>query len=185
MSQPNSYIQPGSHNKPSCHHKQTGFTLIELVLVMVLLGILGAVALPRFMGAGDSKSLTTRDALLSRLRLVQTMNMNEPLTQRTRLVVQQNGFAHITEPYDGTATSVGNASLTDTNQSWRRIYNTDANILLSGQILFSITFDRLGRPQAYNSGGGQISACDTSCDILIGTSNLNLTIEQEGYIHAQ
>lgn len=33
--------------------KQTGFTLIELVIVVIILGLLGAAAVPRFMNATD------------------------------------------------------------------------------------------------------------------------------------
>ncbi len=34
-------------------HKQTGFTLIELVMVIVILGVLAAVAMPKFIDLGS------------------------------------------------------------------------------------------------------------------------------------
>jgi len=44
--------------------QQTGFTLIELVMVIVILGILSAFALPRFADLGGEAKNTTRDALI-------------------------------------------------------------------------------------------------------------------------
>ncbi|MGB5855236.1 MAG: prepilin-type N-terminal cleavage/methylation domain-containing protein [Oceanisphaera sp.] len=72
------FIQLGPHNKPSCHHKQSGFTLIELVLVLVLLGILGAVALPRFMVGGQFEDRLQTDKLVGLLRQAQLRAMNDP-----------------------------------------------------------------------------------------------------------
>lgn len=173
------------HSQPHRLRKVAGFTFIELVLVLVLLGILGAIAVPRFVGAGDSKSLTTRDALLSRLRLVQTMNMNEPLTQRTRLSIDKGTFSYITELDNGSG-EVGRADITGSNAGWRRVYTSDVTILLSGRKgqRYSLAFDRLGLPQMYNRKGEAKNKCKTGCEILVGSGKYKIIIEREGYIHA-
>lgn len=45
-----------------------GFTLIELVIVMVLIGILSAVAIPNFTGAADEARLAKQQATLGMLK---------------------------------------------------------------------------------------------------------------------
>ena len=48
--------------------RQSGFTLIELVMVIVLLGILSAFALPRFADLSSEAKLATRSALLGAIK---------------------------------------------------------------------------------------------------------------------
>ncbi len=43
--------------------KQSGFTIIELVMVIVILGILAAMAVPRFADLGTSATSAARDGL--------------------------------------------------------------------------------------------------------------------------
>lgn len=51
--------------------RQSGFTLLELVAVLVLLGILSAAAFPRFADLGSYRDRVFRDTLLTSLRLSQ------------------------------------------------------------------------------------------------------------------
>lgn len=50
-------------------HHQTGFTLVELILVMLVMGILAGVALPRLTNRQSQDEVTTRDELKATLRL--------------------------------------------------------------------------------------------------------------------
>ncbi|MFW5426915.1 MAG: Tfp pilus assembly protein FimT/FimU [Methylophagaceae bacterium] len=52
-------------------HIQIGFTLIELILVIVLLGIVSAVALPRFMGTSGFDERVLFDDTLNAVRYAQ------------------------------------------------------------------------------------------------------------------
>ena len=54
--------------------KNSGFTLIEAVVTLVLIGTMVAVAVPRFAGA-DSRLNTEADILRSHLRYAQAMSM--------------------------------------------------------------------------------------------------------------
>ena len=56
---------------PKCSLDQRGFTLIELVIIIVTVGILAAVAIPRFTGISDSaKETATKEELLHLKRAI-------------------------------------------------------------------------------------------------------------------
>jgi len=58
---------------PTPAHKQRGFTLIELVVVIVILGILAAFAVPRFMGLEDKARVATLTSMQGTLLSAATM----------------------------------------------------------------------------------------------------------------
>jgi MSHA pilin protein MshA len=49
-------------------NKQTGFTLVELVVVIVILGLLAATALPKFINVTDNARLASMDGVAGGLR---------------------------------------------------------------------------------------------------------------------
>ena len=56
--------------------KKSGFTLIELVIVIILLGILAATAIPKFIGKDGFEGQAYRDQLLQLLKTVQQQAMS-------------------------------------------------------------------------------------------------------------
>jgi len=55
-------------------NRQSGFTLIELVIVIVLLGVLAAIAVPRFVNLQDDALLAQRNATAAAIS--SAMNIN-------------------------------------------------------------------------------------------------------------
>ena len=81
--------------------KFRGFTLIELILVLVLVSILAAVALPRLQLGSQFEQGLQANNLVGLLRLAQLRAMNDPKALNSssdnsrcgRVVIAQNGFS--------------------------------------------------------------------------------------------
>ena len=60
--------------------RENGFTLIELVAVLILIGLIGATAATRFFDNSGSTLMASRDDLVTALRLAQQLAMDTDQT---------------------------------------------------------------------------------------------------------
>jgi MSHA pilin protein MshC len=155
---------------------QRGFTLVELIMVMVIVGILGAVVAPRFFDANVFKSKGFADQVQATLRYAQ----KEAIAQRRNVCV-----ATTSSDITLTIASVsGAASACNTNlaspagqpsncpSATYKICTPSAAITLASAPSANFNFDALGRTAV------------TQTITISGATN-NIVVEAEtGYVHS-
>lgn len=91
------------------HRPGTGFTIIELLIVMVIIGLLAAIAIPKF---ASSKEAAFLSAMKSDLRNLATYEES----------YQSDFFAYTTAPSDfATTTGVTGPSIVITADGWTAV----------------------------------------------------------------
>ncbi len=149
-----------------------GFTLIELVIVIIILAILSVTVMPKFFTSKGFSEYAYRTDIIAKLRLIQTKAMQQNASNNIfchRVLVTATKLG---APDDCDATP---AFATQWQESPTRLQiNTQDDITLSTNISDnSFSFDSMGRP-----------SCGSSCTITInGIESLIVKIEPEGYIH--
>jgi len=145
-----------------------GFTLIELVSVMVLLGILSAVVLPRFFTRDGFSEYAVRDQIVSAAYLAQQRAMyDHGATACYRLQVLDN-FVSVRD--------VSNSAIGPTEE-WQT-----TGIAIDGVTNTSIYFNGLGSP--LDSADCTGNAAQQQVDI-VGSVTLHVCLFNTGYIRAQ
>lgn len=155
--------------------KDLGFTLIELIIVIVVIGILAVSVVPRFMGnSGTTEMATVEARLLGLLRLQQQRSMQDTASCCYGVVRSANKVSSVTAP--GVALTA----------------ESERDITLS---LVSVTFTRaltgVGVTEFYfNSKGCPVSASGDFCGasaveitLSAGTQNRSVCVQSQGYIH--
>jgi len=163
--------------------KSKGFSLIELIVVMILISILAVSVVPKFDGTAGYEAHTHRVQLISALRLTQQRAMQQ--TNTADSFCHQIVFDNVESRYgipdrlDCTNTAFP-LPLTD----W--VPDATGHLVDSRyQISFDINgltnptkvgFDWMGRPTGTCAGGCVIN-------IISAAQTSKITIEAEGYIH--
>ena len=84
--------------------KKRGFTLIELVIVIAIIAILSAIAIPRYQESRKKASITAHNANVSMLESAATMAYSDGKTDATDYVKDwpevPKGIGHDGEKYD-------------------------------------------------------------------------------------
>ena len=104
-------------------NKQTGFTLIELIMVIVILGILAATALPKFVNLGSDARTAAVQALEGSMRSANSIIYAKAAVQNQAgatgsvTIPGANGGSPITVNYGFAGTAAALSSVMDTSPS--------------------------------------------------------------------
>jgi len=90
---------------------QNGFTLIELIIVMVILGIMAAVAVPRYMDSITNAEASAEDAVISSIRAGLKQAANNSLLTGGRATWPTNPFDALAEKPVGHTNDQDNANV--------------------------------------------------------------------------
>lgn len=151
-----------------------GFTIIELVTVIILLGVLTVVVIPKFDGTSSYEAYTFRDQLISALRLTQQRAMqNTDNSYCNQIVIESNKYG-VPDRTDCSVKTIPSTGWTP--DATGHIVDDRYEVTFGGSPNV-ISFDSMGRP---------LEDCTGGCSITVssGAESLTITIESEGYIHA-
>lgn len=183
--------------------KQKGFTLIELVITMVILGVLVTVAWPRFGGSSGYDEYAFQARLIGVLRGMQMRAMNDTQPNRCFQVNFDNTndafgpptLDYLSNPADTCAATIDSDNVLNSanSQTVQHMYGRSeelqaANIdmvamnSLGADIAF-IGFTNLGEPLTSDAGNDN---CASGCSIefISIVSVAKVCVESQGYIHA-
>ena len=101
-------------------NKKNGFTLIELIIVMVILGIMSAVAVPRYLDSISNAEESAEDAVISSIKSGLKAAANDSLYTNGRASWPTNPFDALSEKPAGYSTDP-----TDANEDGEWTFSND------------------------------------------------------------
>ncbi|ACA88659.1 pilus assembly FimT family protein [Shewanella woodyi] len=153
-------------------HRETGFTLVELVTTIILIAILSVVVLPRMLTNSSYSAFTLRDEFISELRKAQLLAMNNQ-GRCYRVAVDPQGYQ--LQRFSNLACT----TVTAPTES-KRQFEGGANLTLISSASSSFNVDFSG-----DSDGVSSLACSGACINVIADETLTISIESQGYIHGR
>jgi len=143
---------------------QRGFTLVEIVAVMVTVTILAAYAVPHMMGSGGFAARTNADRLLAALQYAQTLAQRQGVATSVAIAATTPNIAVLQN----------NLAVNLQNESYNGLYKIDLHPDVSVTPSATVIFGTNGIPTA---GTGTYSIKEN------GTTRFTIVVEATGFTH--
>lgn len=183
-------MQFATRQYATLQHQLRGFTLVELVIVVLVLGILAVAVAPRFASTDTYAEFALQQRLQTALRTLQIQSMYDT---RSGFCYQLNfvsgssaGFGPSTNNYRAANAALSCATTID--YSLPRYLRSDQGELAAKGIALSvldsglpaalISFDNLGR--AFTDVGSCVNGCEI---VFTGEATARLCVSAEGFVH--
>jgi len=156
--------------------RSKGFTLLELIVTIIIIGIMSVTVLPRFFESSGYEEYTYRAQAIAVLRNIQLRSMQQNLNNSPNLCVLIDS-ENLGMPDNGTCAVVPGFSDDYGSDDFNRA--AQLTIENSHEVTFSpmlFAFDNLGVPTGDCAGGCTIN--------ITGIEDADIVIESQGYIHA-
>ncbi|MFC3095278.1 prepilin-type N-terminal cleavage/methylation domain-containing protein [Alteromonas sediminis] len=167
-----------------------GFTLLELIIVIILVGVLSVTAASRFQGRGGFDSYALQNQVLSVLRQMQLRAMQDTrpgFCHQINLVTVPAALGPPTNNYSpGNQAATCNITIGNDTPDYLRV-DTQAFEALNASLsavdgvtpISFINFNALGQPRT------SANNCSSECRITITTQSASsVCVNREGYIRA-
>lgn len=160
----------------TCRAADKGFTLIELVAVIVLLAILTVTVAPRFLDRGGFSEYAVRDQIISAARMAQQRAMyDQEAGSCYRLEVSGALF--------GVQSRANTYGFIGPDDSWRSGIAIENGVTVAGGLPVRVYFDGLGNALDSTADCAG-SPLDQARITINGSSSLGVCINAVGFIRA-
>lgn len=163
-----------------------GFTIIELVVTIIVVGILAATVAPRFLNSKGFEEYSYRSEVISTLRSIQLRAMQQTDNLHCHQVTITSKIVGLNATDNPPTNLCNNSVWFDSSQFNIAAYEdgpTSVQVDANHSVVFSVnvpsgrfSFDQMGRPV-----GCPLSTCIIT---ITGDEALTIKVEPQGYVHA-